>query len=171
MNRILTITRSFLLAVVMLWGFHVPAGFAAVPSFNPGDAHFPYSNNNAVPDGTFPYANQGLEAGLDAVEDKLPQGIEQQRSFTQLVKDWVNYFMQFYTVVTVGMLMYYGVQIIASREKTDKRKEVVTAIINILLGTLLMVFAYAIIIALINLATPTQLRTGVFSMIHLFLIQ
>lgn len=159
-------TQVLLGMVLALFGvFLMPFSVAnaEIPAFSPGTSSFPYASGpaaNATPTGTFPYANQGLEAGLNAVESKLPQGIQKQRSFTQLVKDWINYFLGFYMFVTVGLILYYGFQILISRDKTEKRKEAMGAIINIILGTLLMVFAYAIIIAIVNLATPQDLKNG-----------
>ncbi|MFN7160397.1 MAG: hypothetical protein ACK4NC_02175 [Candidatus Gracilibacteria bacterium] len=149
------------LTVTALLFFAPTEAFAEnTPVYNPGDSNFPFNPGiTPNPNDNFPYAQEGLEAGLDNAAEDLPGGIQRQDSFVQLVLGWINYFLQFYIFVAVGIIIYFGVQILLSRDKTDKRKEAITAIINIAIGTLLIFFAYAIVIAIVNLVNIDEFKS------------
>lgn len=151
-----------MLALTVLLFFAPLETFAFTPPvYNAGDSSFPFNPGTTPnPNNNFPYANVGLEKGLDTAAKNLPGGIQKQESFTQLVIGWINYFLQFYLFVAVGIIIYFGVQILISRDKTDKRKEAIAAIVNIAIGTLLIFFAYAIVIAIVNLVNVNEFKTN-----------
>lgn len=155
--KLALIGLTFALTVL---AFFAPVAAQAAP-YLPGDTNFPYNPGaTPVPNDEFSYAHEGLESGLNDAKNSLPGGIQKEDSFTKLVIAWINYFLQFYIFVAVGIIIYFGIQILISREKTDKRKEAITAIINIAIGTILIFFAYAIVIAIVNLVSVEEFKSN-----------
>ncbi len=114
----------------------------------------------------FPYKlndnqNLGATQGLAIVEQNLPEGIQSEDSVKNLVLDWVKYFLQFYSLVAVGIVMYLGVSLILAREDEKKRGDIIKAIINLAIGTMLIYLSYAIVNTIVNLITPADMARQV----------
>lgn len=110
---------------------------------------FPYTLDNG--------GNLGAQAGLDVAKDSLPQGIEKQDSAKVLILQWVTYFLQFYTLVAVGIVIYLGIRLIVSFGNEDQRKETIKALINLAIGTALIYLSYAIVNTIVNVINPGDL--------------
>ncbi len=103
----------------------------------------------------------GIDAGLQQVEtgNILPQGVQTEPSVSRLALLWVGYALTFYTVVAVLMLIYFGVRLVISFGNAEERKKAMSAIINLILGTMIIYFSYWIVdfvISLTEVGTDNQ---------------
>ncbi len=110
---------------------------------------FPYSTDNQ--------GNLGAEAGLNIARENLPQGVEKQDSLKDLILGWVTFFLQFYTLVAVGIVVYLGIKMVVSMGNEEQRKETIKALINLAIGTVLIYLSYAIVNTIVNVITPEDL--------------
>lgn len=133
-------------AVAVLLGVTLAGQCFAEVSIN---SNFPYKLNDNQ--------NLGATQGLSVVENNLPEGIQSEDSVKNLVLDWVKYFLQFYSLVAVGIVMYLGITLIVAREDEKKRNDIIKALINLAIGTILIYLSYAIVNTIVNLLTPGDL--------------
>ncbi|PIV90955.1 hypothetical protein COW46_00385 [Candidatus Gracilibacteria bacterium CG17_big_fil_post_rev_8_21_14_2_50_48_13] len=114
---------------------------------------------------TFPYGvstsqtnpGSGLDVGLQTLQNKVDEGksgIIQEDNLRTLVVNWTSYFLQYYMVVAVGLLIYFGVRLILAGGSEDERKKLVQALINLAIGTLIIFLSYAIVNQIVNLISP-----------------
>lgn len=142
MDRVTFLKKIATNAVAALLGVVLVGQCFAEVTIN---SNFPYKiNDNGL----------GATQGLTVVENNLPEGIQKEDSVKNLVLDWVKYFLQFYSLIAVGLVMYLGVTLIVAREDEKKRNDIIKALINLAIGTILIYLSYAIVNTIINLITP-----------------
>lgn len=121
---------------------------------------------NPTTPGAFPYGNGngatepgiGLNDGLKSIDEKInteQTGIIKNQTLRQLVNGWTSFFLQYYLVVAVGILIYMGVRLVVSQGKEDERKKLLQALINLVIGTLVIFLAYVIVNQVVALVDPT----------------
>lgn len=114
---------------------------------------FPYGGSTSVssPGG-------GLSEGLNRLEQNLDEnetGIIEEDSLKDLVNGWTSFFLQYYMILAVGLLIYFGVRLIVSQGAEEERKKLMQAIINLVIGTLIIFLSYVIVNQVVSIIDPS----------------
>lgn len=139
---------AMILAGFLCFGFHASAQGGATT----GSA-FPYGAGTNVSQ-----PGLGLTQGLNQIDQNINQqqtGIIKEKSLKELVNGWTSFFLQYYMIVAVGLLIYFGVRLVVSRGAEDERKKLVQAIINLVIGTLIIFLSYVIVNQIVSIVGPS----------------
>lgn len=145
-----TLVATATLALLMSLG----TGFASAADTAPTPAPFPYARPGANVDQPGIGLSEGL-SGIDRNIDSSQTGIIKEKSLTALVNGWTSFFLQYYMIVAVGILIYLGVRLVVSAGKEEERKKLIQALINLVIGTLIIFLSYVIVNQVVSIVDPT----------------
>lgn len=141
--------RQLALLLTVILGFGI---FSAGAQLGETPTAFPYGAGTAQ---TNPGA--GLRVGLETLENKIDEdrsGIIKEDNLRTVIVNWTSFFLQYYMVVAVGLLIYFGVRLILSRGAEEERKKLIQALINLAIGTLIIFLSYVIVNQIVSLVAP-----------------